>query len=162
MEGQSPDERTGLLEGYGEQQQQLTDQESAPVASKHSTKPAIAINGRVAAGQVLPLALLAALAMAATAATTIFAYASLLCTVPTKCRNAERNVYAGTVAVATLIANGCGLLFLGALARLARHNHEMGLKLWFALRSMSVVMLAVGCASLSAPPKRIEASIRHD
>ena len=95
--------------------------------------------------QILPLALFTALAMGATAATTIFAYASLLCKDPTHCRETERNVYAGTVAAATCIANLCGLLLLGTLERLSRKNHKAGLLLWLSLRSMSVVMLLIGC-----------------
>ena len=95
--------------------------------------------------QILPLALFAALAMAATAATTIFAYASLLCKDPTHCRETERNVYAGAVAAATCIANLCSLLLLGTLERLSGKNHKAGLLLWFSLRCMSVVMLLVGC-----------------
>ncbi len=101
--------------------------------------------------QILPLALFAALAMAATAATTIFAYASLLCKDPTRCRKIERNVYAGAVAGATCIANLCGFLLLGTLERLSRKNHKAGMLLWFSLRSMSVVMLLVGCRHSRAP-----------
>ncbi|CAD6577322.1 MAG: hypothetical protein ASARMPRED_008217 [Alectoria sarmentosa] len=82
--------------------------------------------------------------MAATAATTIFAYASLLCRDPTDCRDSERNLYAGAVAVATCAANVGGLLFLGTLERLSRENYKAALILWFVLRSMSVVVLVVG------------------
>ncbi len=93
---------------------------------------------------VLPLALLAALAMAATAATTLFAYATLLCEDPTHCKNSERNIYAGSVAVAACFASVCSLLALGSLGRLSKMNHTAGLALWLVCRSMSVVMLALG------------------
>lgn len=93
---------------------------------------------------VLPIALLAALAMAATAATTIYAYASLLCKDPTRCRDSERTTYAGAVAAATYVANVCALLALGGFAKLSRRNHKAGLALWIICRSMSVVTLALG------------------
>ena len=93
---------------------------------------------------VLPIALLAALAMAATAATTVYAYASLLCKDPTHCHESERRAYAGTVAVATCIANVCGLLALGAFEKLSRRNRKLGLAAWLVCRSMSVGALALG------------------
>lgn len=138
-----PNEQTGLLDCHEERQR--LDQESALPASKIPPGPTVAIKGKALPYQVLPLALLAALAMAATAATTIFAYARLLCKVPTHCRDAERNLYAGAVAAATCMANTCGLLLLGVLERLSRQNYKNALLVWFSLRSMSVVMLAIGC-----------------
>lgn len=94
---------------------------------------------------ILPLALLAALAVATTAATSIYAYAELLCQDPTQCEGREQNKYARVVAVAALIANLSGLLVLGPLEGISRSNHTVGLALWFILRLLSVVFLATGC-----------------
>ena len=93
---------------------------------------------------VLPLALFSALAMAATAATSVFAYAFLLCKDPTQCTESESHSYAGAVAVATCIANLCGILVLGGLEKLSRKNQKLHLLLWLLCRSMSVVALASG------------------
>ena len=93
---------------------------------------------------IVPIALLTALGMAATAASTVFAYAKLLCKDPTHCKDSERNAYAGSVAIASMIANGCALLALGPLERSFRKARILGLLLWIVLRSMSVVALALG------------------
>lgn len=98
---------------------------------------------------VLPLAFLAALGMAATAATSIFAYASLLCKEPTHCQKSEQSRYAKSVALAVTIANVCGLLVLGSLEKLSRNHRKVGLALWVICRSLSVVVLAVGVYSKS-------------
>jgi hypothetical protein len=92
---------------------------------------------------VLPIALLAALAMASTAATAYFAYATLLCENPRHCKDGETSRYAGFVAGATCIANVFGMLALGYLQKLAM-NSRLGLMLWMICRSMSAVMLLVG------------------
>lgn len=97
---------------------------------------------------VLPVAFLAALAMSATAASSIFAYANLLCKIPTDCHESERNLYAGAVAVASCIANICGLVILGFLEKLSQNNNKVVLALWLWCRSMSVVMLALGGENL--------------
>ena len=93
---------------------------------------------------ILPIALLAALGMAATAATSIFAYASLLCKSPTHCQDSEQNRYAGSVALAATIANFCSLFVLGVLEHLSRTHRKAGLALWIVCRSLSVVALALG------------------
>lgn len=94
--------------------------------------------------KLLPLALLAALAIAATSATSVFAYASLLCRDPRHCGDDERGVYAGAVALATTLANICGLLLLGPLERISRKSQTRGLMLWLVCRSSSVLLLALG------------------
>ena len=99
----------------------------------------------ISVARVLPLAFLAAMAMAATAATSLFAYASLLCNTPTHCDDSEQHAYAGAVAMASFAANVCGLLILGPMETLSRRNHKAGLALWFGFRCMSVVMLVIGC-----------------
>ena len=93
---------------------------------------------------VFPIALLAALAMAATAATSVFAYATLLCEDPLRCRDSEQTAYAGAIAAATCVANVFGMLMLGVLEDMSKRNPRKGLVLWILCRSMSVVMLAAG------------------
>ena len=93
---------------------------------------------------VLPVPLLAALAMAATAATTIYAYADLMCKDATRCKDTERNSYARTVAVAMTIANICPLLTLGTMAKISKRSQKVGLVAWIVCRSMSVAVLALG------------------
>lgn len=144
----SPTETTGLLAARElghrfENQTVLSSKPPSDVVGDHSRD--------ASPFKILPLALLAALAMGATAATTIFAYASLLCKDPARCRKSEQNVYAGAVAAATCAANICGLLLLGTLERLSKKNDRAGLALWFSLRSMSVVMLLIGCRHSRTP-----------
>lgn len=93
---------------------------------------------------ILPIPFLAALGMAATAATTIFAYAFLLCKDPRKCDDSEQRGYAGYVALSVSIANICSMLVLGSLEKLSRRHRKAGLALWIVCRSMSVAMLALG------------------
>jgi hypothetical protein len=83
---------------------------------------------------VLPIALLTALAMASTSATSYFAFATLLCKDARRCQGEETAKYAGFVAGATCTANILGISALGYL----------GLLLWMVCRSMSAVVLLVG------------------
>ncbi|RMZ66207.1 major facilitator superfamily transporter [Pyrenophora seminiperda CCB06] len=92
----------------------------------------------------LPIALLAALAMASTAATAYFAYATILCNDAQHCEGTETSKYAGLVAASTCIANILGMFALGGLQKLAISNRKGGLLLWVLFRSMSSVMLLVG------------------
>ena len=93
---------------------------------------------------VLPIALLSALAMAATAATAIHAYASLTCEEATHCKENEKNTYAGVVAIAMTIANLCALLALGIMAKVSKRSHKLGLAAWIVCRSVGVAVLALG------------------
>lgn len=97
----------------------------------------------VVSGYVLPLAFLASLAMASTAATTLFAYAALLCKDSRHCKENETSHYAGFTAGATSISNIVGMAALGYLQKIAA-NGKAGLMLWLTCRSMSVAMLLVG------------------
>jgi hypothetical protein len=129
----APDEATGLLSGQGLGHEHSPSEDDVSHLAR-----------KVSPVAVLPIALLAALAMAATAATTIYAYASLLCKDPTHCRDAERNVYAGAVAVATCVANVCAILALGSFEKLSKRNHKAGIATWLICRSLSVAALALG------------------
>ena len=93
---------------------------------------------------ILPLAFTSALAMAATAATSIYAYATLLCKDSMNCSDSERNIYSGSVALATTIANICGLFAVGPLQRISERSRRVGLGLWIVVRSTSVIALALG------------------
>ncbi|KAI0445783.1 major facilitator superfamily domain-containing protein [Xylaria telfairii] len=93
---------------------------------------------------VLPIALLAALAMASTAATSYFAFATLLCKDPQHCQGDETVKYAGFVAIATSTANILGMSSLGHLQKLSTTNRRLGLLLWMVCRSMSAVALLAG------------------
>lgn len=141
----SADETTALLNIQEQQQQRYSDR----IISYPDSKTALGTTGagNTSPYAYLPLALLAALAVAAIAATTVFAYASLLCEDPTDCGESERSAYAGTVAAASCVANVCGLLFLGTLEKLSKRNRRAGLILWLVLRSMSVFVLAFGGTS---------------
>lgn len=63
----------------------------------------------------LPIAFTAAFAIAATSATTIYAYAGIVCADPVRCRDEEQDRYAGIVALATTVANLFILLAVGVL-----------------------------------------------
>lgn len=104
--------------------------------------------------RLLPVALLAALGIAATAATSVYAVATLLCRDATRCTAAESEAYAGAVALATGAANACGVLVLGPLERLSRRDLKLGLGAWVACRAMGVVTLSVGGVSLRVPSLR--------
>ncbi|OTA66118.1 MFS general substrate transporter [Hypoxylon sp. EC38] len=93
--------------------------------------------------RVLFLALSASVAMAATAATTVYAYAVITCADPAHCKDDERGAYAGAVAVATGIANTCGILALGPLQEAVKSNPKAGLLFWLVSRATSIIILAI-------------------
>jgi hypothetical protein len=93
---------------------------------------------------VLPIALLSALAIAATAATQIHAYASLLCDDARHCNDDERRRFAGAVATATTLANGCALLAIRGFEAISKRHSKLGLAIWLVVRSMSVGALSLG------------------
>jgi hypothetical protein len=96
------------------------------------------------ATNIIPFALLASLAIAVTSATTVFAYASLICRDPTHCQNAESSDYAAAVAVATFLANLAGTFALGPLGRLITKYRLGALWVWIICRASSVAVLALG------------------
>ena len=99
-----------------------------------------------AAVKVLPFALLASLAIAVTSATTIYAYASLICHDPTHCQSAESNEYATAVAVAVFFANIAGTFALGPLGQLVTKYRAGAMWVWIICRASSVAVLALGGA----------------
>lgn len=99
---------------------------------------------KVSPTTVLPIALLSALAMAATAATQIYTFAELLCQDPRHCKSEETRKYSSSVASATLVASILSLAALGAFEKLAKRNQKAGLAVWIVVRSMSVGALVLG------------------
>jgi hypothetical protein len=91
--------------------------------------------------KAMPVSFLASCAIAATAASTVYAYAHILCKDASQCADAEKTAYASAVAVATTLANVCGLLAVGIYERLST---QQGLAVWIGLRAGSVVVLGAG------------------
>ncbi|RWA08682.1 hypothetical protein EKO27_g6419 [Xylaria grammica] len=92
----------------------------------------------------LPLSFISALALAATAATQIYAYAALLCRDPSHCDDGERRKFSASVAIATTIANGFAPFTLSTFEALVKRNSRTSLAIWLFIRSMSVGALVLG------------------
>ncbi|KAI0401590.1 major facilitator superfamily domain-containing protein [Xylaria palmicola] len=92
----------------------------------------------------LPIALFSALALAATAATQIYSYASILCKDAQHCDDSERRKFATSVAIATTLANVCALLSIRGFEVLSKRHTRTGLGIWIVIRSCSVFALALG------------------
>lgn len=107
---------------------------------------------RFAAQSFLPISFLASLGIAATVATTIFAYADLLCADPTDCKGEEQSAYAAVVAVTNGISHAAAILALGPLERLIKTRLKAGLVMWIICRASSVVLLVIGGNSKPAHP----------
>ncbi|GBF64168.1 hypothetical protein TMEN_6852 [Trichophyton mentagrophytes] len=101
--------------------------------------------------RVLPISLFASLGMAATIATTIYAYANLLCADPKACKDGEQSAYAAVVAIANGIAHTVAILILGPLEHLVKTQLKAGLALWIVCRAASVLCLVIGVALRSVP-----------
>lgn len=114
-----------------------------PAVTRTQTETSARIVPAESVHRVLPLALSASVAMAATAATSVYAYAVILCKDPTRCEDREQKAYAGAVAVATAIAHVCNVLALGPLQQLMAADAKSGLFFWIATRSLNAVMLCV-------------------
>ncbi|KAI0107201.1 MFS general substrate transporter [Nemania sp. FL0031] len=93
--------------------------------------------------RVLFLSFSASVAIAATAPTTVYAYAYILCRDPTHCKDGEEALYAGASALATVISNSCGILALGPLQKVMKPRPKAGLYLWMVARASSVAVLVV-------------------
>lgn len=130
---------------------------SSPRGQMHSTYGATDTNdvetppvqdARPGAGRglylVLPVALFCSMGMAATSATTIFAYETLLCKDPRDCSPDEKERYSATVALSAAIANFCAIVALWLLPLLPQGNPKASLYFWLASRASSVAVLAIG------------------
>ncbi|KAI0384002.1 hypothetical protein F5Y04DRAFT_293434 [Hypomontagnella monticulosa] len=105
--------------------------------------PLLETRDKLHISRVLLVAFTAGFAIAATAATTIFAYASILCQDPSHCEDREKQRYAGTVALATTIANIFGMLSIGLLQQWTKSHPHLGLCYWLACRATGVGLLMV-------------------
>lgn len=94
--------------------------------------------------RVLPIAFAAAFAIAATSATAVFAYARLMCKDAANCDQDEKKRYAGVVALATTIANVCGVLAVGLLREYTASQPKLGLFFWLTCRGVSIGFLVAG------------------
>ncbi|GFF57411.1 hypothetical protein IFM51744_09199 [Aspergillus udagawae] len=108
----------------------MSECETEPLLSQSEAIHDTLQNTRNAAYRTLPLALLASLGMAATTATTIYAYADLLCEDPTACKNGEQNAYAAVVAIASGIAHAMAIMILGPTEQLIQKHLRAGLLIW--------------------------------
>jgi hypothetical protein len=94
--------------------------------------------------RLLPVAFLAALAMSSTAATTYYAYATLLCVDLGNCVGNETRKFARLIALTTAASNILGMIGLGPLQSIMKQHHKLGLFSWLVTRSMSASMLLIG------------------
>ncbi|KAK7530970.1 uncharacterized protein J3D65DRAFT_143793 [Phyllosticta citribraziliensis] len=139
------EERNPLLRGEGEEE----------VDPGIKTKTA-----EIPAGyKAMPVSFLASCAMAATAASTVYAYAHILCHDASRCADKEKAAYASAVALATTIANVCGLVAVGIYQRLPTRG---ALALWVGLRAGSVVVLSAGGVFLLLPLLHLHSSLPAD
>ncbi|PSN67017.1 MFS general substrate transporter [Corynespora cassiicola Philippines] len=112
-----------------------------PESEPPSDTPLWRSKGIPAGYKAMPISFLASCAMAATAASTVYAYAHILCKDASQCASSEKAAYASAVAAATTIANVCGLLAVSVYERLPT---QTGLAVWVGLRAGSVVVLGAG------------------
>ncbi|KNG46901.1 amp-dependent synthetase ligase [Stemphylium lycopersici] len=101
---------------------------------------------RPAGYKAMPVSFFASCAMAATAASTVYAYAHIVCKEASQCADGGKAAYASAVAVATTLANVCGLMAVGIYERLPT---RAGLAVWIGLRAGSVVVLGAGVVQKS-------------
>lgn len=120
--------------------------EASPLLHDDAENPlkAIRVQNDCEPTYFLPIALLAALAMSSTAATSYYAYATLICADPRHCTGREQSRYAGTIAITTSVANVCGILVIGHVQSFSKRSAWLGLVGWLLARSLSAVMLLIG------------------
>jgi hypothetical protein len=106
--------------------------------------------------RVLPIAFTASFGMAATSATSIYAYASITCADPSHCKDEEENRYAAVVATATTIASVFGVLAVFFMRRWTESHPKLGLCIWLVSRGLGVGMLALGGKSQGRKHKKLE------
>ncbi|KAI0517009.1 major facilitator superfamily domain-containing protein [Xylaria bambusicola] len=115
--------------------------ESPRVSASLPSSRAISPN---AIRHILPLAFTAAFAIAATSATTVYAYAAILCDDPSQCADDDRSRYTATVALASFIANATGIVAVGFLRPLVESRPKSGLCFWLVCRALGVGFLILG------------------
>ncbi|EFR00307.1 hypothetical protein MGYG_03308 [Nannizzia gypsea CBS 118893] len=119
---------------YGEREPLLSQAESDFRSHVPNPEEDDIQNDYAVSYRVLPISLFASLGMAATIATTIYAYANLLCADPTACKDGEQSAYAAVVAIANGIAHTVAILILGPLEHLVKTQLKAGLAVWICTR----------------------------
>ena len=132
-----------LLNNQEENYAGINRADAPAVLDEDASKAAATISASYA-HKILPIALSASLGMAATAATIVFAYTVVVCADPVHYNAKEQSKYVGAVAVATGVANTCGVLALGPLQLVMKGRPKVGLLFWLASRATSVAILAIG------------------
>ncbi|EAW11031.1 uncharacterized protein ACLA_066670 [Aspergillus clavatus NRRL 1] len=122
----------------------MIERETEPLLSRSEAIRDTIQDTRNAAYRTLPVAFLASLGMAATTATTIYAYANLLCEDPTSCKDGEQSAYAAAVAIASGIAHAVAIMILGPMERVIKKHLRAGLLIWIVCRATSVLCLVIG------------------
>ncbi|RHZ65248.1 hypothetical protein CDV55_105758 [Aspergillus turcosus] len=122
----------------------MIEREAEPLLPSSEAIRGTIQNPQNAAYRTLPVALLASLGMAATSATTIYAYADLLCKDQTACKDSEQSAYAAVVAMASGIAHAVAFMILGPMEQLIKTHLRAGLLIWIVCRATSVLCLVIG------------------
>ncbi|GIK07510.1 hypothetical protein Aspvir_003176 [Aspergillus viridinutans] len=96
--------------------------------------------------KAVPVSFLASSALHMTAASSVWAVASLFCEDPDHCQGEETRRYAASVATATALANAAGLLTLGYMKRVVHWDVRAGLVIWLLCRAVGVLGIVVGAS----------------
>ncbi|KAK8133544.1 hypothetical protein PG984_005556 [Apiospora sp. TS-2023a] len=98
-------------------------------------------------GRFLPLAFIAALAMAATGTSTMIAYDRIACPDPMNCDPQQIMQYYHTTAAARTIGSVVGILSVGIARIWVESNPKLYLYLWLACRALGVGVIFDGLAN---------------
>lgn len=93
---------------------------------------------------ILPLAFTSSFAITTISAAGVHAYAAITCRDPAHCDEEERKRFSATVAIATALANFCGIGTIWFLKAKAEAYPKIGLGLWFGCRALGISILALG------------------
>ncbi|GFF53788.1 hypothetical protein IFM51744_08194 [Aspergillus udagawae] len=101
--------------------------------------------------KAVPVSFLASSALHMTAASSVWAVASLFCEDADHCQGEETRRYAASVATATALANAAGLLTLGYMKRVVHWDVRVGLVIWLLCRAVGALGVVVGVGLRSYP-----------
>ncbi|GFF28675.1 hypothetical protein IFM61606_10208 [Aspergillus udagawae] len=96
--------------------------------------------------KAVPVSFLASSALHMTAASSVWAVASLFCEDADHCQGEETRRYAASVATATALANAAGLLTLGYMKRVVHWDVRVGLVIWLLCRAVGALGVVVGAS----------------
>lgn len=134
---------TSQVSGTAAADDQIAAEQTPLLPVRTITQPILWVVPKEYVHRVLFLALSAAVGMAATSATTVYAYGVIMCVDPAHCSKEEKGAFAGALAISTAIANVCGVVILGPLQHTIRFNPKLGLSIWLISRASSIGVLAV-------------------